>query len=360
LLASIRCGEQTSLESAFCRRCEHRYFRKLPGQNWYQQYYANEWDAGRIGVGGRLGKAKRVVGRLPLVRALWNLAHHGSASPWNGRTRQLFAMLPSLSTRTKKAGGDTGIRKVLEIGCGLGNALEVFQRMGVQAYGTEASPHRARECRRRHLKVVDCPVDTLEPVERFAPFDLVYSTHVLEHLVDPARHLAAMAALVRPEGFLYLQVPHATLGELLVPQAHYAGHCHSFSPRSLCLLLAKVGLSPVRMHLDHNIQVLARMQTPGQSDLVHTQTVNPDDYLEPFRRVIQGTEQRFRLAGGPDYCRLTEDGKPVYVRSSRFSAGPKPDAYVLEFIARTGREGVVFPVRFTYAGCTPPVWIKRS
>ena len=81
LLASIRCGEQTSLESAFCRRCEHRYFRKLPGQNWYQQYYANEWDAGRIGVGGRLGKAKRGGGGVARGGARGNLSHQCNFHP---------------------------------------------------------------------------------------------------------------------------------------------------------------------------------------------------------------------------------------------------------------------------------------
>jgi len=30
LLSEIRSGNVTSLESAYCTRCEHRYFRKLP------------------------------------------------------------------------------------------------------------------------------------------------------------------------------------------------------------------------------------------------------------------------------------------------------------------------------------------
>ena len=30
LVSEVRAGEATSMESAYCTRCEHRYFRKMP------------------------------------------------------------------------------------------------------------------------------------------------------------------------------------------------------------------------------------------------------------------------------------------------------------------------------------------
>jgi len=74
LLADIRCGELTSLESAFCKRCEHRYLRKVPRLDWFQRYYATTWDTGRSQSVAPLTVAKGFLRKVPLARSAWRFA----------------------------------------------------------------------------------------------------------------------------------------------------------------------------------------------------------------------------------------------------------------------------------------------
>lgn len=64
-------------------------------------------------------------------------------------------------------------------------------------------------------------------------FDYVYSSHLLEHLVDPYTALRNWYRILKPSGWLIICVPHRDLYEkrLLLPSIWNADHKHFFLPQ---------------------------------------------------------------------------------------------------------------------------------
>ncbi len=356
LLADVRQNGSTSLESAFCRACEHRYFWKLPSSEWYQRYYSNGWDQGR--------QASRLAARLrrwPATRPLWRWLKEISSGA-DARAVQLFPFLLGVAQ-------DDGIyfrkrsdvTKILEIGCGYGGTLREFQKRGFQVLGTEASPHRAQYCRDLGLPIIETLIDETRALEPYGPFDVAYSAHVLEHIEDPGAHLRHLAPLIRDGGYVYIQVPHVTLGEFFVARSHSAVHCHCFSPRSLALLLSANGFVPIRMQIDWNIHVLAQKSSARQA-LTFANTADPTQQIdELFGALASEQGVRLRLTWDHAYIRVVRlsDGRVVYERRLAFDIYPMAFTHTMDFSFTA--DDVAFPVHFLYENHPrPPMWIKQS
>jgi SAM-dependent methyltransferase len=97
--------------------------------------------------------------------------------------------------------------RVLDVGCGAGNELNLLRHLGWQAEGLE--PDRAAVDAATHAALKVTQGDLLS--HPFAPesFDAVTMSHVIEHLVDPKRHLREAWRLLRPGGRLVLLTPNA-------------------------------------------------------------------------------------------------------------------------------------------------------
>lgn len=101
--------------------------------------------------------------------------------------------------------------------------------------------------------------DAHEVASYFAPelFDLVFSSHCLEHLVDPERALRGWWDVLKPGGFLYVLVPDFEYYEQLRWPSQFNGdhkHCWGLWPdprargeyRSLIPIVGSLG--PMTMH----------------------------------------------------------------------------------------------------------------
>jgi SAM-dependent methyltransferase len=97
---------------------------------------------------------------------------------------------------------------VLDVGCGAGHVLPHFRAHGWEVQGVDPWAAVA-EIGRKYYRL---PIETarIEHATAFAPGkqDLVLSLDVLQFIADPAAHLAACHAAVRPGGMLYLTVPN--------------------------------------------------------------------------------------------------------------------------------------------------------
>lgn len=224
------------------------------------------------------------------------------------------------------------VRKVVEIGCGYGDTLDVFRQKGFQTWGTEASPHRAAWCRRRGLRVFD--------------FDL-------------SRHLREMARLIRDGGYLYFKVPHFNQ-EFLLFQTHCAAHIHTFSPRSLALLLGPHGFLPIRLQVDEDIQVLARKTETAAPLFEYASSVRPEMLLEFLESPALKEGRSFQVKWDHVSVELirADGGELLYRRRVHFNIAAEPVWQAVRFSVDAGA-AASFPVRFSYAGDGhPPVWVK--
>lgn len=75
------------------------------------------------------------------------------------------------------------------------------------------------------------------------PFDFVFSSHCLEHLVDPVSALEHWRSRIRAGGVLFLYLPHADM-VYWRPQ-HCRKHLHSWTPQQMAEIVEDIGFSDV-------------------------------------------------------------------------------------------------------------------
>lgn len=150
--------------------------------------------------------------------------------------------------------------RVLDIGCGSGVLCGDFQSRGCDVVGVDLSESGidlARRnfsgCRFEVLGVNDVSLDRLGE----APFDLVVSTEVVEHLYTPRQLVHAAYGVLRPGGQFIVTTPyHGYLKNLGISLANHwdvhadplwdGGHVKLFSRRTLGKLLTEAGFRDLR------------------------------------------------------------------------------------------------------------------
>ncbi|MDQ6697598.1 MAG: class I SAM-dependent methyltransferase [Actinomycetota bacterium] len=210
----------------------------------------------------------RAAGRVLATRAAW-------------RRRARFGLVDPLGLPAAGA-------RCLELGPGRGHELAHLSRIGWQATGLEVDPVAAALAQ----ETSGCEVVAGELVDApwpAATFDLVYASHVFEHLLDPVDALRSMWNLLRPGGRLVLVYPNSrslcarSFGSLAVtwdPPRHLF-----LAPRSAVLdCLPGIGFSDVR------VVSLARFAYPYAQWARERRTPMPGlaRYLVP--RVIRAAE----------------------------------------------------------------------
>jgi 2-polyprenyl-3-methyl-5-hydroxy-6-metoxy-1,4-benzoquinol methylase len=97
---------------------------------------------------------------------------------------------------------------LLEVGCGAGKRLPLFQALGWRVTGQEVDAAAAEEARRTSAtEVYVGPVTDLAAQGR--RFDAIVMNHVLEHVLRPVDLLKMCLAMLRPGGTLVCVTPNA-------------------------------------------------------------------------------------------------------------------------------------------------------
>lgn len=134
---------------------------------------------------------------------------------------------------------------LLEIGCASGDILERMQRHGYDdVQGIELSLEACERAWGRGLKVFHGTLDEFETDQRF---DMVFMSHVIEHVLDPVATVAKIASLLKPGGVLYVETPNvgsldARLWKRNWGLVHYPRHLYLFDRATVRQLLEQGGL----------------------------------------------------------------------------------------------------------------------
>ena len=95
--------------------------------------------------------------------------------------------------------------RVLDTGCGQGVALRHFVARGCDATGVTLNAVDAEACQRQGYRVLEMDQSFLDfPDEQF---DLVWCRHCLEHSIFPYYTLHEFWRVLKPGGWLYVEVP---------------------------------------------------------------------------------------------------------------------------------------------------------
>ncbi len=158
-------------EAVRCARCGFVFLTPQPTEQELRQYYddANYFDRSPL-VGGREQIAPHLVQRLSLLEERLHRQGH-----------------------------------LLDVGCALGTFVAYAAQQGWEAEGVDVSAWSTEQARKQGLKVA---TGTLEE-QRYpdASFDVVHSSHMLEHVPDPLATLKEMRRILRSDGLLALEVP---------------------------------------------------------------------------------------------------------------------------------------------------------
>lgn len=141
-----------------------------------------------------------------------------------------------------------GRGEILDLGCGRGEALEVFRAAGIPARGVDGSSAMVRVCREKGLAVEQ--MDLLAALETVEPERLggIVSFHVIEHLPTPVldRMVRLAWRALAPGGVLVLETPNPL--SLVVAARNFwldPTHLRPVHPETLEHLLRAAGFDPV-------------------------------------------------------------------------------------------------------------------
>jgi SAM-dependent methyltransferase len=99
-------------------------------------------------------------------------------------------------------------KKLIEIGCGRGEYLQLLQSAGVEAYGMEYGADSVRQCVAAGLDVTPGYIDSAEYVLEHAPFDAFAVLNFMEHWPDPGASLRGIANNLVEDGIGLVEVPN--------------------------------------------------------------------------------------------------------------------------------------------------------
>lgn len=140
--------------------------------------------------------------------------------------------------------------RVLDNGCGRGEFLHAFGKLGLEAYGTDMSDY----CKK--ARVVDLNSEKLPFEEGF--FDVVFTKSVLEHIENVEHYMAEMKRVLKAGGILIIMVPDWETQYLIFYQD--PTHIHPYTKKSIERLLCMCDFKSV--HVEKFTQLPSVWKSP--------------------------------------------------------------------------------------------------
>ncbi len=158
--------------------------------------------------------------------------------------------------------------RVLEVGCAegeLGRRIKTIANIEYVGIELSADADAAAQVLDRVSRKVAADLDD-------APFDLVLSFHVLEHIPDIGAETKQWYRLLKPSGSLMVEVPNEAGHQLLSWDAN-PEHLHHFSSASMSALLGHAGFFIRQLSTAHfesvvypdSLRILATPRQPAQA-----------------------------------------------------------------------------------------------
>lgn len=144
---------------------------------------------------------------------------------------------------------NNGLR-VLDVGCNYGEQLIPYWNDGYEVFGIDLNPKAVTDASLLFPTGLfkNCTIDNASFPEAY--FDVVRSSHVLEHVYNPIAFLRDCLRFLKPGGRLEIRVPNGKSLEMLVmrkyaSQSWIPFHMNMFSPGTLKKIVRGVGYSNV-------------------------------------------------------------------------------------------------------------------
>ncbi len=142
---------------------------------------------------------------------------------------------------------DLAVANVLDFGCATGVMLDEFKKRGSDVTGIELSKWSCKYAREKFgLTVYNENIFDLDLPE--SSFDIITTSHVIEHVTDPVAVIKRLGQLLKPGGLMFIAVPNVdSLGRSIFGKHwHYYlpdEHLYLFNERSINRAVVSAGLN---------------------------------------------------------------------------------------------------------------------
>lgn len=145
--------------------------------------------------------------------------------------------------------------RILDVGCGQGGALEIFNNLGLKTTGITLGPDFTI-CLQKGLNVFQIDQNNMSFDE--SSFDIIWARHVLEHSPIPLFTLFEYKRLLRTGGILYVEVPAPmTFARHEFNENHYS----VLTPTMWVALFKKAGFKEIESYNTMEIRLPAGIDT---------------------------------------------------------------------------------------------------
>lgn len=149
------------------------------------------------------------------------------------------------------SGEARGAKRILEIGCGNGKNLRIFQLAGWEVFGQDLDASAAKAASDLlGTQIWDAPIDDCPFTA--SSFDVVLTSHVLEHIGDPNELLSSIHRLLAPGGVSLNFTPNISSASHKFFRSRWRGlesprHLVLLGPKSAERAFANAGFSDIRV-----------------------------------------------------------------------------------------------------------------
>jgi SAM-dependent methyltransferase len=144
--------------------------------------------------------------------------------------------------------------RLLDLGCGIGQRLQTFRRLGYDVHGLDFSPAVVKHLREE--LGIEATCGDLSDLDRLFPetsFDMVTAFQVVEHMLSARALLQSCFRLLRPNGWCVAIIPMGDSLQARTLEKHWSGareaprHISLPSQQGLKRALSDVGFSRVQI-----------------------------------------------------------------------------------------------------------------
>ena len=130
-------------------------------------------------------------------------------------------------------------KNLLEIGVGAGQSILWFEEEGFDVKGIEPDGRNVSMINRKlkRGKVIESSVEDFSTEEEF---DVIWMSHVLEHLIEPDKFLKKIKMNLKKDGVFFIEVPNCEYKPMLESSIQKNPHLFHFTKNSLSRLVENV------------------------------------------------------------------------------------------------------------------------
>jgi len=180
-------------------------------------------------------------------------------------------------------------KEILEIGAGQGQATYWFDNEGFFVTSIEPDENNVKLINQRLINS-NCIVGSAEDFQIKEKFDIIWMSHVLEHLIKPLQFLQNVKRNLRQDGIFFIEVPNCENASMLNTSISLVPHTFHFSRNSLTNLAKKSGFKVVKCDYfrpaTKNEGILNKITKSGLKKFQYYPRIITDNKKGKFLRLI--------------------------------------------------------------------------